>query len=442
MAEPTLFSRLSASFAHPGTAVSALVLVFLANTISIVLRHDDQLIWDEGRYVECALNHLGSPISTFDTNDFVNGPGYPLVLAPFVKWSGYSEEIADASSIPQANRSPLFFARLLNAFFMTGAAAFVYLTLRHYTNPIWATLGALWTGLHPAILWMSFALMTEPLALFCLTGFLWSFCQTLRSPSIPWRWLTAATAFLGWLTLTRVFFGHVIVATGVLTLIAWPILKAWRPALQRTLLILAGALIICAPYLHHTWKVTGTFPCWSTNSGELLYWMTSHHPGENGHWFSYEDAQNDPHLAPNHRAFFKLALSKSVVDREAAFKAQAKHQFSPPAFAYNWLCNLSRLAFGFPRSFQAEELRSLPLIFLHLPLIFATLLAAFIALRFWRSIPPEIWILAAFAAFYLGGTSLASGLPRYFAAITPILFIITATILHRYLRLSLAFPPK
>ncbi|MDH4476135.1 MAG: glycosyltransferase family 39 protein [Verrucomicrobiaceae bacterium] len=442
MAEPTLFSRLSASFAHPRTALSALLLIFFANTISVVLRHDDQLIWDEGRYVECALNHLGTPVPTFDPNDFVNGPGYPLVLAPFVLASEFRFDQQSATSKIKRSFGPLFLARLLNAFFMTGAAAFVYLTLRHYTNPIWATLGALWTGLHPAILWMSFALMTEPLALFCLTGFLWSFCQTLRSPSTPWRWLTAATAFLGWLTLTRVFFGHVIVATGLLSLIAWPILKAWRPALQRTLLILTGALIICAPYLHHTWKVTGTFPCWSTNSGELLYWMTSHHPGENGHWFSYEDAQNDPHLAPNHRAFFKLALSKPVAEREALFKSEAKHQFTPPAFAYNWLCNLSRLAFGFPRSFQAEELLSLPLIFLHLPLILATLLAAFIALRFWRSIPPEIWILAAFATFYLGGTSLASGLPRYFAAITPILFIVTATILHRHLRLQFGSPPK
>lgn len=441
MAEPTLFSRLSASFAHPRTAISALLLVFLANTISVVLRHDDQLIWDEGRYLECALNHLGTPVPTFDPNDFVNGPGYPLVLAPFVLASEFRFDQQSTTSKTKRSLGPLFFARLLNAFFMTGAAAFVFLTLRHYTNPVWATLGALWTGLHPALLWMSFALMTEPLALFCLTGFLWSFCQTLRSPSTPWRWLTAATAFLGWLTLTRVFFGHVIVATTVLSFAAWPFFKPWRPALQRTLLILTGALIICTPYLHQTWKATGTFPCWSTNSGELLYWMTSHHPGENGHWFSYEDAQNDPHLAPNHRAFYKSILKLPVTEREASFKAQAKAQFTPPAFGYNWLCNLSRLAFGFPRSFQPEELRSLPLILLHLPLIISTLLAAFIALRFWRSLPPEIWILAAFATFYLGGTSLASGLPRYFAAITPILFLITATILHRYLRLHLS-PPQ
>lgn len=433
MAESSVLSR---CIAHPLTAIAALLLIFSINAGLAIVRHSDALIWDEGRYVECALNHLGTPVPTFDPSDFVNGPGYPLLLTPFVAAIPDLKTAVTEARAP-ASSTPLFLARLLNALLMTGAAAFIFLTLRHYTNPIWATLGALWTGLHPAILWMSFALMTEPLALFCLTGFIWSFGHTLRSPATEWRWLLASAAFLGWLTLTRVFFGHVIVATALLSLVAWPIFKSWRSALQRTLCILAGALLICVPYLHHTWKVTGTFPCWSTNSGELLYWMTSHHPGENGHWFSYEDAQNDPNLASNHRAFFESILKLPVTEREEAFKTQAKAQFEPKAFAYNWLCNLSRLAFGFPRSFQPEELRFIPLIFLHLPLILATLLAAFVALRFWRSIPPEIWILAAFASFYLGGTSLASGLPRYFAAITPILFLITATILHRHLRLIL-----
>lgn len=441
MAASLIPSRLSNWFAHPQTAIAVILLVLLINGGLAFIRHSDTLIWDEGRYVECALNHLGTPVSSFDPNDFVNGPGYPLLLAPFVAAVPDLERTPGIKERP--NYGPLFLARLLNAAFMAGAAAFVFLTLRHYTNPLWATLTALWTGLHPSLLWISFALMTEPLSLFCLTGFVWSFCHALRCPSRAWRWLLAASAFLGWLTLTRVFFGHVIVATGIASIIAWPFFKCWRPALQRTLLILTGALLICAPYLHHTWKVTGTFPCWSTNSGELLYWMTSHHPGENGHWFSYEDAQNHPNLAPNHRAFFQLALKKPVSDREALFKAEAKSQFAPAAFAYNWLCNLSRLTFGFPRSFQTEELRPNILLFLHFPLILLTLFTAVIALRFWRSLPPELWILAAFVTFYLGGTSLAPSLPRYFAVITPILLLTTAVVLNRHVRLRLLAPtPK
>ncbi len=445
MAEVPASSRLLRWLTQPRFMLRVVLFVFLAHAALAVVRHDDGLVWDEGRYLECALHLVGKTVPTFDENDFVNGPGYPLVLAPFVKLAeGSLENETPATLAKVASKyGALFFARLLNAFFMAGAAAFVWLTLRHYAGPIWAALGALWTGMHPSLLWISFALMTEPLTLFCLAGFLWSFCHALRADGagVPWRWLAAAAAFLGWLTLTRVFFGHVIVVTALLCLSAWPFLKAWRPALQRTLIILAGAFLICAPYLHHTWKKTGQFPCWSTNSGELLYWMTSHNPGENGHWFSYEDAQNDPNLAPNHGTFFRLALRLPVAEREAIFKQTAKEQFLSRAFAYNWLCNLSRLAFGFPRSFQAEELRTVVLILFNGPLIALAALSGLIALRYWQTLPVEIWLLAAMAALYLGGSSLAPALPRYFVVIGPILILAAATVWQRHIHLKV-LPPN
>jgi 4-amino-4-deoxy-L-arabinose transferase-like glycosyltransferase len=414
------------------------LLVLAIHATLAVVRHDHGQVWDEGRYLECALHLIGKPVPTFDETDFVNGPGYPLVLAPFVALeSATIDEIVTRHPKPPLNYSGRFLARLLNAVFIAGAAVFVWLTMRLYTGPVIATIGAVWTGLHPTLVWMSFALMTEPLTIFCLTGFLWAFCRALRSEGMPWRWLLTAVAFLGWLTLTRVFFGHVMTAMVCLCLVLWPIFKAWRPALQRTLLILAGAFLICAPYLHHTWKVTGQFPCWSTNSGELLYWMTSHHPGENGHWFSYEDAQNDPDLAPNHAAFFGTALRLPVAEREALFKQAAKEQFTPAAFAYNWVCNLSRLAFGFPRSFQTEELRTLVLILFNGPLIVLALLSGVLALRHWQSFPVEILLLAAMAAFYLGGSSLAPALPRYFVVIGPILGLVIAVAWQRHVRESL-----
>lgn len=412
--------------------------VFVVHTVLAVLRHSTQPVWDEGRYLECALHLLGKPIDTFDASDFVNGPGYPLVLVPFVALvPDLQQAIIDERLLESV--TPLLFARLLNAFLMAGAALLVWLTLRHYAHPLWAMAGAAWIGFHPALLWVSFALMTEPLSVFCVSGFAWAFCQALRRPERPLKWLLAAAGFLGWLTLTRVFFGHVIVATGGLCVVAYPLFRAWRPALRRTLFVLAGALLICAPYLHHTWKTTGGFPVWSTNSGELLYWMTSHNPGENGHWFSYEDAQTHPDLAANHADFFREALAKPVAEREAMFKQRAMDHLrtDPQAFVHNWLCNLSRLAFGFPRSFQAEELRSVLLVLLDGPVIVVALIGGLIALRFWRCFPVELWLLAAMAAIYLGGTSLASSLPRYFVVIAPWVMIPAITVLHRHLRVAL-----
>ena len=395
--------------------------VFLVHAALAVSRHQSSFIWDEGRYLEWALYFGGKPVSTFDPTDFVNGPGYPLILTPFVSACSDLEACLTASA-PLDSLFPLLLARLLNAGFMAGSACCVGLTLLRFTRLRWALLAALFCSLHPSLLWTSFALMTEPLALFCLSAFLWTASLSLSThTSRRWLWILAASLLLGWLTLTRVFFGHVILATSLACLVAWILVKPWRLRLQRILIMLAGALLICTPYLFHTWKITGSFPCWSTNSGELLYWATSHHPGENGHWFSYEDALSKPELAPHHRDFFAKVLILPVQGREAAFKAQAKAQFEPLAFAYNWLCNLSRLAFGFPRSFQTEELRTIVLVLTNTPLIFLGLCTPVAALRSWRLFPIEFWLFAVMACLYLGGTSLAPGLPRYVAVINPLL---------------------
>jgi len=406
-----------------GLLIAAVTLVIYA--VLSVLRHSVELIWDEGRYHDYAKNLLQGFYVTDDNPDFVNGPGYPVVLMPFM-------------SGPPA----WLWARVLNAFFMAGAAWFVWLTVRHYAGGVWAAAGALMTALHPTLIWMGFSMMTEPLALLCLTAFVWFCCAALRAERHVWGWIVGAAFCLGWLTLTRVFFGHVMMATGCLCVLLFPFLKTWRPALRRMLLILAGAFLLCLPYLAYTWQKTGDVLCWSTNSGELLYWMASHHEGENGHWFSTQDAQELPEVAAKHADFYAKTLKLPVLEREAAFKAVAGQSFKadPKSVTYNWLCNLSRLAFGFPRSHLVEELRPVVLIAFNGTLILLTVLAAAVAAWRWQTLPVEIWLLMAFAAFYLGGSSLAPALPRYFVLMVPVLFLGTAASLRRNVRVSLSQP--
>ncbi|WP_166647104.1 ArnT family glycosyltransferase [Prosthecobacter fusiformis] len=383
-----------------------------------ILRHSDQPIWDEARYLEYARNLTHGFYVTDEEPNFVNGPGYPIVLMPFCE-----------------SASAALGARLLNAFFMAGAVGFVWLTVRHYAGAAWAFAGAALTGFHPTLLWMGFALMSEPMSTFTLTGFVWSFAHALRDRR--WSWTLAAVLFLGWLILTRVFFGHVLMATAVLCL-ALLIIKEWRPALGRALVILAGAFLFCTPYLAYTQAKTGQFLCWSTNSGELLYWMSSHHEGENGHWFGKADVRSLPEVAPLHDAFYQDVLKHPILEREEMLKAAALANFkaNPARVGYNWVCNLSRLAFGFPRSHQPEELRTILLIGFNGPVIFMAIIAGVMGAWYWRTVPVEVWILMGFAAFYLGGSTLAPSLPRYFVLMIPILWLGIAQVWSRHLKVT------
>jgi hypothetical protein len=98
------------------------------------------------------------------------------------------------------------------------------------------------------------------------------------------------------------------------------------------------------------------------NTGELLYWITSHYPGENGHWFSYEEAQTHPDVAPNHAAFFREALAKPVAEREALFKERAKPKpaSQPQSLLLQLAVHLSRLAFGFPAPSKVKSCATTP----------------------------------------------------------------------------------
>lgn len=398
-----------------GVLVFYVLVTFLAN------RPD--LIWDEGRYLDYALNLTRGSYVTLEKPDIVNGPGYPLVLAPFVHW-----------------KAPFLAMRMVNALFMALGAWFTFRAVLPYTGKGWALAVALVTAFHPSLIRTAPYMMTEPLALACIAGFAWAFTHALWAQS--WRLsviLAAAFAF-ACLIMTRVFFGNVLLAMLVVTgglLVFW---HDQRRMLWRALTVLVLTLALCLPWLAYTKSKTGDLLCWSTNGGELLYWATSTNRGENGHWFSEEDAQTKPELVANgHRDFYKANYYLPVKQREAALKKKAFENIraNPVGVFKNWLCNWGRLLFGFPRSYQAEELTMLVLVLVNAPLLCGVLLAGILGLRYWRVTPPEVLLLGGMILVYLGGTSLLPGLPRYTIVIWPWIGLATAAVLSRHVRVRI-----
>jgi 4-amino-4-deoxy-L-arabinose transferase-like glycosyltransferase len=229
-----------------------------------------------------------------------------------------------------------------------------------------------------------------------------------------------------------VFFGNVLIAAAVL-LSALLVFQRQRERLLRALVVLVLAFGLCVPWLTYTHSRTGEWLCWSTNGGELLYWATSTKPGENGHWFSEEESQTMPELVANgHRDFYKANYYLPVLEREAALKGRAVRNIreNPAGVVWNWLCNQSRLLFGFPRSHLPVEWGSLLLLGVNGVLIIGV---SFVFWRAWhRKAPPplEMMVLALLTAIYMGGSGLLPGLPRYTVIIWPWVGLVAASLLQ------------
>lgn len=371
--------------------------------VTLVTSRPD-LIWDEGRYLNFA-QHLTQGFYADPKNpDIINGPGYPLVLAALLM-----------------AKVPLVGLRLFNALFMALAVWFSFRAVKLYAGSRWALGVALVTALHPNLVRTASYLMTEALAVCSIAGFAWAFSEALRSEKMNWLILVVAALVFAWLTMTRVFFGNVIMASLPFLVLLALIMKRERGRLLRALMVMLLAFAMCLPWLAYTKAKTGENLCWSTVGGELLYWMTSTHEGENGHWFSVEDAQTKPQLVVHHREFYLPYYELPVKEREERFKKRAGEQLkaNPAGVFKNWLCNWGRLIIGYPRSFERMDFTALVLFVVNGPLVLALLWTCVVALRRWREVPAEILVIGLLSFIYIGGSSIAPGLPRYTVVLWP-----------------------
>ncbi|MFZ4765546.1 MAG: hypothetical protein ACOYMN_11380 [Roseimicrobium sp.] len=96
-----------------------------------------------------------------------------------------------------------------------------------------------------------------------------------------------------------------------------------------------------------------------------------------------------------------------------------------------------RLPLDFPRSHHTEELSTALIVFFNVPLLLATAAVAFFAIRRPRSLPTELWLLALFTFVYLGGSTLASSLARYFVVVAPLLWLLVAAAFSRNVQVRL-----
>lgn len=366
----------------------------------IVHYYVPELRGDEIRYINYADNLLHGFFSP-QAPDFNlwSGPGFPLVLAPFI-FLGFSH----------------FQLVLLNVVFLVLTLVITNRTLRLLVHTREAMIILLFLGLYFPISKHIYFVHTE-----CFTWLiLASICNLLTQrviKKIPSVKRDVLLVFLiAYLAMVKVVFGYVILSM-LAVLIGWFLVKRQNAKL-RPIAILSTAFLLCMPWLFYTYAITGRVMFWTNCSTLSLYTMSTSYAGEYGDW----QHPNILVLHPEHRDFVGKTMVLSPLEQYDAYKDKAIEniKLDKMGYAKNWLYNIFRMLFEYPTNSRANVglswLKSaLPLLIL-LPII---LLCIYVHIKNRRCVAGEISVALLAILVYLGGSSLVSAMERMFFITLP-----------------------
>jgi len=379
---------------------------------------DNNLEHDQARYAMYAQNLTKGFYAPPDTLFLWNGPGYPLLLVPFVK----------------AN-VPMMWAKLMNPIFLFFAVCFVYLVLREYMSPKISLAGSYALGLYFPVYHPMTFLYTESLSTFLVAGFAFFVVKSFRNGRGYHIW--AAGFFCAYLALTKVIFGYVIGFSLVLSLLCLKVSKTWRKMAG----IYAISLLFCLPYLLYTYSITGKLFYWTNIGGLNIYWMSSPYPKEYGDYRPTHTVLTEDHLR-HHKDFYQEMAELNYVERDALFKKRALSNIKqhPLKYCRNWVANLGRMWYDYPFTYKYQRPETL---FFMVPgsfLLASLVLCSYPLWKRRKSIPRELAGLIWFAIIYLGGSTLIHTSIRYVLPIVPVLIILIFYTANRILEIKFASP--
>jgi hypothetical protein len=297
-------------------------------------------------------------------------------------------------------------------------------------------------------------IMTESLSAYMVCGAAYHYCRAARDPGSR-RHLALAGLHLGYLALTKVFFGYVLEVSAPIALGVWLWARgtgkpgtigsaaerkreigrsAWTAAAACAL-----GLLVCAPYLAHTWAKTGKANLWGNAGGFQLYYMSLPEKEYYGDWLNFEAVLEHPEYFRNHVDFLRETLKLDFVSQDDVFKRAAVRNCRehPGKCILNWRANLNRMVFGFPNTYypgSGADLATGNRAFVY---AFPFALCLMLAVPGWlgrRTFPPWIHACLAFACISLGGMSLVCAIPRQVFPLLPMLGLWCAVAMDRTVR--------
>lgn len=395
------------------------------------------------RFWAYAGNILKGTYATPEVGMLHMGPGYPMLLSIF-----------------RGLDIPIIIAIALNAILLFGACVYLYKIISQFlTSKVAIVITYVFAFWDPFLLYWMQKLYSESLVVFLIIYAIYHLLNYYKTPKT--KSLLKISAALGYVALTKVIFGYVLLVFLILSAIIYVISK--QKVFQKNIMIAGLALLFCLPYLGYTYKETGKLFYWGNSGGELLYWTASPHQTDLGEWHTGGPGMNDffaqrYHLSgidselvyevneliteriyQDHKIFKEKLKGLGAYSSDSLYKQEAIKNLKahPVNFIKNWIMNIGRITLGYPHALYAKPpfssfLSLLNIIKSSFLLVFfiSSLLLSLIRIK---QIEISYWSILLFSMIYFGGTSLlAAQSQRFLIPLMPIIVIWISHILMHF----------
>ncbi|MDP4283528.1 MAG: hypothetical protein Q8891_03830 [Bacteroidota bacterium] len=405
---------------------------------------------DESRYLiysQYMVNgHLPPSESGFEF--FGNGPGYSIILIPFI-----------------ALHLPLFIIPMMNAVLYYFSIILLFKSLTNIASFRTSLIVSMFWALYYNSYDFMILILPETLAAFLICLLIFSLTKAFQNENSK-KYIYLSGFVFGYLALTKPIFGYVLLFILIGSGLLW-IIRRKITNYQKAIFISLIAMATTLPYLVCTYHVTGKIFYWSSLGGNNLYWMTTPYEGEYGDWLSspksipdtishqqkydgfekFIKSDRDLHISEynalkeaNHkRDYEEINKFKGGFERDDAFKRIAFNNIKshPVKFIENCISNAGRMLFNFPFSYKLQTPRTLiriPLGGTMAVLIIFCLIPTFTN---WRKIIFPLRFMLFLALLYLGGSILSSAETRMFTVVVPLLLFWIGYILQKTVKINL-----
>jgi 4-amino-4-deoxy-L-arabinose transferase-like glycosyltransferase len=356
------------------------------------------------------------------------GPGYPILLMPFV-----------------GAGLPLIYITLLNAVFQYLSIVLLFKAMLYFVDDRKAILFTLlWAFCYSSYQYL-YVIYTEAFTIFLISLLLFSIVKAFNTHLK--KYLIFSGLILGYIALTKVIFGYVILLLLAGSILLW---IRHRNVLnyRKSALIMIIAFTTTIPYLFYTYNLTGRLFYWGNSGGMSLYWMSTSIENEYGNWnnetFTANHIDSDAAgtttcLKLNHQKEIDEVKKHKGVQKDDAYKKIAINNIitNPTKYLKNIISNISNMLFGFPNAYTYQR----PLLKIwYFSILYTLILFSLLpTLINWRKLSFSIRFLFIFTFIYLGGSSLVSVSSRQFIIIVPVLLIWIVYIIDQSITFKINF---